>query len=116
MFTPKNKRRIAALLTVVMFVLYYLGTDPDTKIFQNLSFGSGLILTFNIFVISMASIIVIEFIPDFFIDVIYGKEEDLRKQASNTPQGAGLALIAKSTRILAYAIITAAAIAAYNVG
>jgi len=112
----KIKRRLAAILTIVMFVVYYLATDPDTTIFQNLEFGAGLILTFNIFVIAMASIILIEFVPDFFIDVIYGKEEDLRKKASETNDGAGLVMIAKSIRILAYAIIIAASIAVYNVG
>ena len=103
------------VLTVVMFVIYYLATDPDTKFFQNLPFGTGMILTFNIFVIAIAGIIIIEFIPDFFVDVIYGKEENLRFKAAETPNGAGLAMIAKSLRIFAYAVILAASIIAYNV-
>jgi len=110
----KIKRKLAMVITIVMFVLYYLSTDPDTKVFQNLTFGVGMIMTINIFVIALASIVVIEFLPDFFIDVIYGKEEDLRLKAVETPQGAGSALIAKSIRILAYAIIIAASIVAYN--
>jgi len=116
MFTAKIKRRLAMVSTVVMFVLYYLTTDPDTEIFQNLTFGTGLILTLNIFVISMAGIILIEFLPDFFIDTIYGKEEELRFKAVETPQGAGSAMMAKSIRILAYAIIVAASIVVYNGG
>ena len=116
MWNAKIKRKLAMIVTIVMFVLYYLGTDPDIKIFQNLTFGSGLVLTFNIFVIAIAGIILIEFVPDFFVDTIYGKEEDLRVKAVGTEQGAGLAMIAKSLRILAYAIILAASIGAYNVG
>jgi len=111
----KLKRRLAMIITIIMFVIYYLITDPDTKIFQNLSYGAGLILTLNIFVISIGSIIVLEFIPDFIVDTIYGKEDILRKKAIETSEGAGKVMIAKSIRILAYAIITAAAIIAYNV-
>jgi len=116
MFTAKMKRRLAMVLTIVMFVVYYLSTDPDTKIFQNLTFGTGLILTFNIFVIAMAGIILVEFMPDFFVDTIYGKEEELRVKATETPQGAGSAMIAKSIRILAYSIIVTGSIVAYNAG
>ena len=115
MFNAKVKRKLAMVLTIVMFVVYYLATDPDTKFFQDLSFGTGIVLTFNIFVIAIAGIIVIEFIPDFFVDVIYGKEEVLRFKAAETSQGAGLAMIAKSIRIFAYAVILAASIVAYNV-
>jgi len=116
MFTAKLKRKLAMVMTLVMFILYYLSTDPDTKIFQDLTFGTGMILTFNIFVIAMAGIMVVEFLPDFFVDTIYGKEEELRIKATETPQGAGSAMIAKSLRILAYSLIVAASIVAYNVG
>ena len=112
---PHIKRRLSLASLLILFILYYLGTDPDTKIFQNLPFGSSLILTINIFIIAITGIIVIEFIPDYFIDVIYGKEKDLRIEASKTSQGAGYALIAKSIRLLGYGIILAASIISYNV-
>ena len=115
MFTAVIKRKLAMVFTMVMFVLYFLSTDPDTKIFQDLSFGTGLILTFNIFVIAMMSIVMVEFLPDFFIDTIYGKEEELKNKAIETPQGASNVMVAKSIRILAYAFIVSASIISYNV-
>jgi len=110
------KRKISGLIVIVMFILYYFITDPDTKLFQNLGFGVNLILTFNIFVISMATIIMIEFLPDYFIDVIYGKEFKLKEKAIETSDGASNVMIAKSIRILAYSFIAAASIIAYNIG
>jgi len=108
------KRRISLLITIAIFVLYYISTDPDTKFFQNLPFGAPLILTINIFIIAIAGIILIEFIPDYFIDIIYGRESLLRRKAEETADGAGKAMIAKSIRILAYGIIVSAAIISYN--
>ena len=72
-------------------------------------------LSLNIFFISVLSIIVVEFIPDFFIDGIYGREGKHREKAVETSDGAGKVLIAKSIRILGYCIIVAAAIISYNV-
>lgn len=114
-FTYKIKRRLSAIFVLLLFIAYYISTDPDFKLFQDLTFGVGLILTLNIFVVSMASIIMVEFLPDFFIDVIYGKEEKLRERAVLTSEGASNAMIAKSIRILAYSLIIASAIISYNI-
>jgi len=111
----KYKRIFISIFIVIMFVLYYVGTDPDTDLFKNLSYGVSLLMTLQIFIIASVSFWLIEVIPDFFVDEIYGKEKDLVEKASNTSQGAGQALIAKSIRILAYAIITAASIIAFTV-
>ena len=110
------KRKISGLLVVILFVAYYFITDPDTKLFQNLGFGVNIILTLNIFVLSMATIIMIEFLPDFFVDVIYGKEFKLREKAVESSEGASNVMIAKSIRILAYSFIASASIIAYNIG
>ena len=110
----KLKRRLAMVVMLLMFFAYYLMVDPDVKLFQDLSYGGLLILTLNIFVVAIASIVVIEFIPDYFIDEIYGKEKLLREKASETSDGASRTLIAKSIRILAYSIIIAAAIVSYS--
>jgi len=109
------KRWIGVVLTIVMFVLFYISTDPDAKLLTDLPYGVPLILSLNIFVTAMFGIIVIEFFLDFFIDIIYGNEKDLRVKAYESPQGAGLVMIAKSLRILAFAIIVAAAILTLNV-
>jgi len=115
-FTMETKRRLTGLLIVVLFVVYYLATDPDTKIFQDLPFGSGLILTLNIFVISLMSIIMMEVLPDFIVDGIYGRERSLRDRACETSQGASSVMIAKSIRLLGYSFIIAASIISYNMG
>jgi hypothetical protein len=110
------KRRLIALLVITSFVVYYLVTDPDTKLFQNLPFGSGLILTLNIFILTAVAVWVVEVLPDYFLDIVYGRESKLVEIAKQTPQGAGYALIAKSLRILGYCIIIAAAIVSMNIG
>ena len=110
----KYKRIFISIFVVSMFILYYIGTDPDSNLFKNLSYGVSLLMTLQIFIIASVSFWLIEVIPDFFVDVIYGKEKDLVKKASETSLGAGNALIAKSIRILAYAIITAASIISFT--
>ena len=110
----KIKRTLSLFVMIIVFVGYYLSTDPDSKFMQNLPFGVPLILTLNIFVIAIIGIVVIEFVPDYFVDKIYGKEELLREKAETTPSGAGYAMIAKSIRILSYGIILSASIIAYN--
>jgi len=112
----KIKRIVSLIFIILAFIGYYIGTDPDTKVMQNLPFGISLILTFNIFIIGVVGIAIVEFIPDFIVDKIYGKEENLTDIAKHTANGAGYALIAKSIRILAYSIIFAASIVAYNIG
>jgi len=111
----KIKRWISLIIMIAIFIGYYISTDPDNKFMQNLPFGAPLILTLNIFVIAIIGIVVIEFIPDYFVDKIYGKEELLRLEAIKTPEGAGTAMLAKSVRILAYSIILAASIVSYNI-
>ena len=110
------KRIIIATIVLVLFVAYWLGTDPDTKFFQNIPFGVGLVLTLGAFIIAAVGVWFLEIIPDYFLDYIYGKERDLVEVAKQTSEGAGKALIAKSIRILAFAIVLAAAIIAKSVG
>ena len=112
----RRKKLISFISMLMLFVVYYLATDPDSNIFSNLPFGSDLILTLNIFIIGIMSILVVEFVPDFFIDEIYGKEDEVREHAVKTPEGAAMVLIAKSIRIFAYAIIITGSIIAYNLG
>ena len=107
------KRLIGVILTIVLFVIYYITTDPDSHIIKNMKYGVGLILTLQVFFMAMLGIIIIEFFPDFFVDIIYGDEKELRKKACETSRGASLALIAKSIRILSFAIIMAASIVAF---
>lgn len=108
------KRVVGVGLTIVLFILYYITTDPDVDIIKNLSYGIGLILTLNVFFMAMLGIVIIEFFPDFFIDIIYGDEKKLRLKAAEEPDAASKVMIAKSIRMLAYAIVMSAAIIAYR--
>ena len=109
------KRFFIATFTVIFFVLYFISTDPDTKIFQNLPYGSTLILTLGIFVIASVGLWIVEVFYDWFLDPVYGKEKKLVEIAKQDPKASGLTLIAKSIRILAAAIMVAASIIAYNI-
>lgn len=115
MFKHNNiKRFLAGLLSVILVIVYFLAIDPDTKIFQDLSYGVTLLMTLEIFVVGYMSIVVIEFLPDVFLDRIFPNELKTFEKAVTTPEGAGYTVMAKSIRILAYAIILAAAIITYG--
>lgn len=114
--TPEVKRKLSVFLVIFIFIAYYIGTDPDTSVLVGIPFGTGIILTLQIFIVSISSILMVEFLPDFFIDVIYGKESLLREKAAQTSHGAGTVMMAKSIRILAYSFIIAASIISYNIG
>lgn len=108
------KRLLIATLVVVSFIAYYVLTDPNSSVLSNLKVGTSLILTLQIFVVAALGFWVIEVIPDFFVDVIFGKEKELIDKAKEDPKGAAIASLSKSIRILGYAIIVAASIIAFT--
>lgn len=110
----KSKRIVILFLSLVMFVGYFLITDPDAKIIQELPFGSQLVMLVALFVVAALAIAFIETYTDIYTDEIAKDEGEIAKQARNTAEGAGYVLIAKSVRILAYAIVMAALIASAN--
>ena len=59
-------------------------------------------------------IVMIEFLPDIILDPIFGNEEELVEIAKTSPEGAAKALLAKSIRLLGYAIIAAGSIIAFT--
>lgn len=110
------KRLLIAIISVLLFIAYFLATDPDTKLFQNLPFGSSLVLTLGIFVVASVGLWFIEIAYDWFLDPIFGKERELIEEARDRHnQAAALASLSKSIRILAAAIIVAASIIALNI-
>ena len=112
---PKvSKKALLLLASLLMFVGYFLVTDPDTKLIQELPFGAQLVMLMPIFVIGALSIAFIETYTDIYTDDIAKDEGEIAKQARNTAEGAGLVLIAKSIRIFAYAVILAALIVSIN--
>jgi len=111
----KYKKIMISIFVIGLFIAYYIGTDPDSKIFANLSYGASLVMTLQIFIIASVAFWLVEVVPDLFVDNIYGVEHKLVEIAKETAQGASNVLIAKSIRILAYSIITAASIIAFTV-
>jgi len=110
------KRFLIATVSILLFIAYFLATDPDTKIFQNLHYGSSLILMLGIFVIASVGLWFVEIAYDWFLDPIFGREQELVEEAKERHnQAAALVSLSKSIRILAAAIIVAASIIALNV-
>jgi hypothetical protein len=113
-FFPRLKRFIIATFTIFLFISYFILTDPNTDYLSNLHYGTALIITLQIFIIAALGIWIVEVNPDFFLDAVFGKEKKLVEQAKNSATGAGLALLAKSIRILGYSIIVAGSIIAFT--
>ena len=113
-FTTISKRVVLSILAIVMFIGYFLITDPDMEILKELPFGTQLVLLMSIFFIGAMVIAFIETYTDIYTDDIAKDEKRIASVALESPEGAGYILIAKSVRILAYAIIMAAVIFSVN--
>jgi hypothetical protein len=100
-----NKRSITLVVSFCMFILYFMLTDPDANLVSNLPFGVQIVLLLSILILSALCITFMETFTDIYTDEIAADEKDLAKMASNTSEGSGLVLQAKSIRLLAYAII-----------
>lgn len=113
-FTTISRRIVLSILAIVMFIGYFLITDPDMEILKELPFGTQLVLLMSIFFIGAMVIAFIETYTDIYTDDIAKDEKRIASVALESPEGAGYILIAKSVRILAYAIIMAAVIFSVN--
>lgn len=113
-FTTISRRVVLSILAIVMFIGYFLITDPDMEILKELPFGTQLVLLMSIFFIGAMVIAFIETYTDIYTDDIAKDEKRIASVALESPEGAGYTLIAKSVRILAYAIIMAAVIFSVN--
>lgn len=113
-FTTIGRRVVLSILAIVMFIGYFLITDPDMEILKELPFGTQLVLLMSIFFIGAMVIAFIETYTDIYTDDIAKDEKRIASVALESPEGAGYILIAKSVRILAYAIIMAAVIFSVN--
>lgn len=109
-----SRKLVLSVLAIVMFVGYFLITDPDMEIIKELPFGTQLVLLMGIFFIGAMIIAFIETYTDIYTDDIAKDEKRIANVALESPHGAGLILIAKSIRILAYAIIMAAIVFSVN--
>ena len=103
----KFKRLFISFVVLTAFVLYFMFTDADNSL-------GALLITIQIFVVAAVGFWLVEILPDYFIDSVYGKERKLTEKAIESSNGAGMAMIAKSIRILGYSIIVAGAIIAFT--
>lgn len=106
-FISKRKRGLISALAALLFIAYFYIIDPDNSL-------KGIVVTLQILIITYVMIIVIELLPDVILDPVFGDEKILVEAASQTAEGAGIALVAKSLRLLGYAIIAAGAIIAFT--
>ena len=109
-----SRRIVLSLLAVVMFVGYFLITDPDMEIIKELPFGTQLLLLMSMFFMGAMVIAFIETYTDIYTDDIAKDEKRIANAALESPEGSGYILIAKSIRILAYSIIMAAIVFSVN--
>lgn len=106
-----NVKKIVLVVSMIISIIAYMfAIDPDTELLKNLPFGSSFIFALSAVVMSFMGIVIVETIPDMFTDELVANRETLADKARQTPTGAGMVLIALSIRILAYAIIFAAAV------
>ena len=113
-FSTISRKIILSILAIVMFVGYFLLTDPDMEIIKELPFGTQLVLLMSMFFIGAMIIAFIETYTDIYTDDIAKDEKRIANAALESPEGSGYILIAKSIRILAYSIIMAAIVFSVN--
>jgi len=104
------KRLITILASILVFISYFIVTDPDTKILSEMSFGIQIVLILGIFALAMPIIAFMEIHTDIYTDKLVGDEEKVRDRALEHSSGAGLILLSKAITLLSYSIIIAAII------
>ena len=109
-FFSRRKRLLTILLSIVVFVGYFIVTDPDAGVLQNLHYGVQLALILGIFALAMPVIAFLEVHTDIYTDEIVKDQPKTVNTASQNPTGAGLLLLSKSIALLAYSIVIAAII------
>ena len=65
-FFSKRKRLLTILLSIVVFVGYFIITDPDAGVLQNLHYGVQLALILGIFALAMPVIAFLEVHTDIY--------------------------------------------------
>ena len=113
-FSTIGRKIVLSVLAIVMFVGYFLLTEPDMEIIKELPFGTQLVLLMSMFFIGAMIIAFIETYTDIYTDDIAKDEKRIANAALESPEGAGFILMAKSIRILAYSIIMAAIVFSVN--
>lgn len=105
----KVKRTWFFIISLILTVIYFLATDPDSGFITDLSFGTELVIVIQAFLLTFVGTSVILFLLTMFIDdgKRNGDETYLIENASREPIGSGLIYLGNSLRLIAYAIIFA---------
>lgn len=106
----KHKKLLTILLSIIVFAGYFIITDPDTKILQDMSFGVQIVLILGIFALAMPTIAFMEIHTDIYTDDIVKDQDRIIEKAMEQSSGAGLLLLSKAITLLSYSIIIAAII------
>ena len=110
----KNSRKhVSLLVTALMAIIYYVVTDPDMGLVENLPYGVELMMVLNVFIIAGLCITLVEMAPVIFFDgndQIDGDERELVRRAKQDPVGASNVYLGNSIRVVGYSIIIAMSI------
>lgn len=109
-FLSKHKKLFTILASILIFVGYFVITDPDAQVLKDMSFGIQLVLILGIFALAMPIIAFMEIHTDIYTDELVGDENTVRTKAMEQSSGAGLILLSKAITLLSYSIIIAAII------
>ncbi len=109
-FFRKHKKLLTILFSIVVFTSYFIITDPDARILQEMSFGVQIVLILGVFALAMPIIAFMEIHTDIYTDDLVGNEKAVKSKAMEESGGAGLILLSKAITLLSYAIILAAII------
>ena len=94
-----------SILTILLLVL----TDPDLHLVENLGIGAGTVTSLVYLFKGILGAALLFVVGKGLMDYKIADFEDLGKNATRTPEGAGLYAIAVSLKWIAFAIIVAAA-------
>lgn len=109
-FLRKYKRLLTILASMFVFASYFIITDPDSNILQEMTYGVQIVLILGIFALAMPIIAFMEIHTDVYTDELVGDQTNVRNKAMEQSSGAGLILLSKAITLLSYSIIIAAII------
>jgi len=111
----RKKRLIIFGILFFAFIIYNLALDPDFKLIENLPFGSGLLLTLQVLLMSSIGIAIVEIITDLFLDRYFGFMDkiDFSKGFKEYPKVVAILMLAWSIRLAGYAIMFGLIVLAY---
>ena len=108
-----RKRHIFLSICIVTFIGLWIGTDPDSGIFQNIPYAAGLINILTSVSGGLFGLVILHYSRKFLMDYKSSDFNLALKAAKDDPVGAGLAAIAVAIMCLAYTGIIVAGFFAF---